>query len=192
MNMKKFKELEKIVKKHFPDARWEEERLSWFAETKPNSKDKWEQPETLVAFDKEASKKFYSYMSTNGWDSEGNIEIGVRKNIFESYLKQIPTFEDFVNESYKRPSPTTKIAGEYRVTWGRYPSLDAMVSVAGFERENDDSDSLYLMDDDDYKPLIGSLIVKNKDMSKLEKGIEVKAKTTIGDHDAIIRRIGDL
>lgn len=107
-------------------------------------------------------------------------------------MKKIPTFDDFINESYKRPSPTTKIAGEYRVTWGKYPSLDAMIKIAGFERENDDSDSLYLMDDDKHKSLIGSLIVKNKDMSKLEKGIEVKAKTSIGDQEAIIRRVSDL
>ena len=107
-------------------------------------------------------------------------------------MKKLPTFEEFINESYKRPSATTKIAGEYRISWGKYPALDAIVRVAGFERQDDDSDSLYLMDDDPQKPKIGSIIVKNKDMNKLEKSIEVKAKTSIGDQDAIIRRIGDL
>jgi hypothetical protein len=96
MNKKKFKELEKIVKKHFPDAKWDEDGLHWIALTKPNNNDAWEQPETLITFDKEASKKFYSYMSSNAWDDQGNIEIGVRKKIFENV---IPTFEEFINEN---------------------------------------------------------------------------------------------
>jgi hypothetical protein len=97
--MKKFDELEKIVKKHFPNAKWDEKQQAWLAVTRPNSKDQWDQPETMVTFDKEASKKFYSYMSSNSWDNEGNIQIGVRKNIFENYMKHIHTFESFIAES---------------------------------------------------------------------------------------------
>lgn len=100
--MKKFDELEKIVKKHFPYAKWDEKGQAWIAVTRPNSKDQWEQPETLVAFDKEASKKFYSYMSSNSWDNEGNIQIGVRKNIFENYMKHIHKFDSFLNEAAKQ------------------------------------------------------------------------------------------
>lgn len=96
--MRKFKELEKIVKRHFSDAVWDKKQQRWTAKTKPNSKDRWEQPETLVAFDNDASKKFYSYMSGNSWDDEGNISIGVRKNIFENNMRYIPTFEQFVTE----------------------------------------------------------------------------------------------
>jgi hypothetical protein len=93
-----FKELEKIVYKHFPDAKWNEKHLRWYATTKPNSKDSWAQPETLIKFDNEASKNFYSQMSSNSWDEEGNITIGVRTRIFENILN----YSDFLNE--KKPA----------------------------------------------------------------------------------------
>lgn len=95
---KDFKELEKIVLKYFPDAKWDEKTLKWKAETKPNPKDSWDEPDALQKFDAEASKKFYSKMSGNSWDNEGNITIGVR-SLFEDYVL---TFSDFLNE--KKPA----------------------------------------------------------------------------------------
>jgi hypothetical protein len=96
--MKDFKELEKIVHKHFPNAKWNEKQLKWDATTKPNSKDAWDEPEALTKFNAEASKKFYSNMSGSSWDNEGNITIGVR-SLFEDYILN---FSDFLNE--KKPA----------------------------------------------------------------------------------------
>jgi len=98
MKSKDFKELEKIVLKHFPNARWDEKTLKWSAETKPNPKDSWDEPEALRKFDAEASKKFYSKMSGSSWDNEGNITIGVR-SLFEDHVL---TFAGFLNE--KKPA----------------------------------------------------------------------------------------
>jgi hypothetical protein len=107
-------------------------------------------------------------------------------------MKNIPTFENFITESYKRVSSTTKIAGKYKVLVGKYPTVSATVTVAGFERQSDDSDSLYLDDSDEFKPMFGGFIVKNSDMKKLEKGIEVIATLSNDGTNAKIKRIGDL
>lgn len=95
--------------------------------------------------------------------------------------------ESVINEAYKRPEG--KVSGKYEVIVGKNPVV--ITNIAGFEREGDSTDSLYLMDDDELKPQVGSFIVKNSDMPKLEKGIQVKCKTTKGE-DARIKRIGDL
>jgi hypothetical protein len=97
--------------------------------------------------------------------------------------------EGTVYEAYKVVGPTTKIAGKYEIT------IDSKVvntSVAGFERENDDSDSLYFMDNDPLRDTIGSLTVKNSDMPKLEKGTVVKAVGTKNKKEVKIKRVGDL
>ena len=91
-------------------------------------------------------------------------------------MKHIHTFESFINEAYKQVPYNKKVTGTYEVTCG---SEKTEVSVAGFERENDDSDSLYLMDNDAMKSKWGGLIVKNSEMPKLEKG---------GIHNAIISK----
>lgn len=59
----------------------------------------------------------------------------------------VPTSEDFqkslkeeVNESYKNIPYNVKIAGEYEITIN---GKKEFTRVAGFERQNDDSDSLY-------------------------------------------------
>ena len=100
--------------------------------------------------------------------------------------------ESVVKESYKQIPYNVKVAGKYEVLVGRYPTVSATVTVAGFERQNDDSDSLYLDDSDEFKPMFGGFIVKNSDMKKLEKGITVNAVTSKDNKDAKITRIGDL
>jgi hypothetical protein len=104
-------------------------------------------------------------------------------------MKHIPSFNEFITEAYKQVGPLVKIAGKYEVIIG---GNKENITVAGFERQNDDSDSLYLMDSDKLKPIIGSLIVKNSDMFKLEKGTTVKAITSKGNQDVKIKRIGNL
>lgn len=108
----------------------------------------------------------------------------------------VPTSEDFqkslkeeVSESYKNIPYNVKIAGEYEIMIN---GKKEFTRVAGFERQNDDSDSLYLMDEDPLKKSLGSFIVKNKDMFKLEKGTTVKAVTTKTSEDIKIKRIGNL
>ena len=103
-------------------------------------------------------------------------------------MKRVKLFEQFIDESYKKVPYDKKIAGEYQVMVG---NQDVKVKVAGFEREDDTSDSLYLMDDDKFKDKFGSFIVKNSDMPKLEKGTQITCKTSKGE-DAKIKRIGDL
>jgi hypothetical protein len=95
---KDFKEFEKIVIKYFPNASWNESTLKWEAKTKINPKDSWDQPEDLAKFDAEASKKFYSKMTGNSWDNEGNVTIGLR-SVFEDYVL---SYSDFLNE--KKPA----------------------------------------------------------------------------------------
>lgn len=104
-------------------------------------------------------------------------------------MKHIHTFEQFVNEAYKQVPYNKKVTGKYEVTCG---SKKYEVVVAGFERENDDSDSLYLMDDDAMKSEWGGIIVKNSDMPKLEKGGIHKATISKTKEECKIRRIGDL
>ena len=108
----------------------------------------------------------------------------------------VPTSEDFqkslkeeVSESYKNIPYNVKIAGEYEIMIN---GKKEFTRVAGFERLNDDSDMLYLMDEDPLKKSLGSFIVKNKDMFKLEKGTTVKAVTTKTKEDIKIKRIGNL
>jgi hypothetical protein len=104
-------------------------------------------------------------------------------------MKNIKSFEDFLNETYRAVPGTVKIAGQYEITIG---SKIETTRVAGFERQDDDSDSLYFMDEDPLRDTLGSLIVKNSDMFKLEKGAAVKAKGTKDGKEVKIKRIGDL
>ena len=104
-------------------------------------------------------------------------------------MKHIQDFESFLNEAYKQIPGDMKISGKFEI------SIDGkkyFTKVAGFEREGDDTDSLYLMDEDPLKVEHGSFIVKNSDMPKLSKGIEVKGKCTKHGTSAKLKRIGDL
>jgi hypothetical protein len=97
--------------------------------------------------------------------------------------------ESTVAESYRTVPYNVKISGEYEITIGTKVET---TKVAGFERQNDDSDSLYFMDEDPLIDTIGSLIVKNSDMPKLQKGTVVKAKASKSGQEVKIKRIGDL
>ena len=101
-------------------------------------------------------------------------------------MKHIHTFESFVNESYRQVPYNKKVTGVYEVTCG---SKKSTVEVAGFEREGDDTDSLYLMDSDPMKPEWGGLIVKNSDTPKLEKGGFIQATISKTKEACKIRQI---
>jgi hypothetical protein len=103
-------------------------------------------------------------------------------------MKKVKLFEDFINEAYKQVPYNVKIAGVYKVD---IDDAECTVKVAGFERQGDDTDALYLMDTDPYKSLLGSLIVKNKDMFSLPKGKTVKAHSTT-NNNVTITRLRDL
>jgi hypothetical protein len=103
-------------------------------------------------------------------------------------MKHIKLFEQFVNEAYKPVPYNVKIAGVYKVDDG---DAKFIVKVAGFERQGDDTDALYLMDSDPHKAALGSIIVKNKQMMTLSKGKSVYAQTTTGN-DVKIERVSDL
>lgn len=104
-------------------------------------------------------------------------------------MKHIHTFSSFLGEAYKQIPYNVKISGEYEITIN---SKIITTKVAGFERENDDSDLLYLMDNDPLKAEHGSFIVKNSDMPKLQKGTLVKAMCSKHGIPATLKRIGDL
>ena len=104
-------------------------------------------------------------------------------------MKHLKTFESFLNEAYKPIPYNVKISGKYEIT---VDGKTETTLVAGFERQDSDNDSLYLMDSDPLRSTIGSLIVKNSDMFKLEKGTKVNATTTKGGKSVNIKRVGDL
>jgi hypothetical protein len=104
-------------------------------------------------------------------------------------MKYIKLYEDFINKAYKDIPHNVKIAGKYEIT---IDGKTVSTSVAGFERENDDSDSLYFMDEDKLRDTIGTLIVKNSDMPKLQKGTTVKAIGSKNNKEVKIKRIGDI
>jgi len=104
-------------------------------------------------------------------------------------MKHLHTFESFLNEAYRNIPGNMKIAGKFSITVGN-DSFETL--IAGFERDGDDTDSLYLMDEDEARVKYGSFIVKNSDMPKLSKGQEVMGITTIGNKQAKLKRIGDL
>jgi hypothetical protein len=104
-------------------------------------------------------------------------------------MKHIHTFESFLNESYKRPASDMKISGKFEITikGDKYTT-----NIAGFEREGDDTDALYLMDEDPLKVKHGSFIIKNSDMPKLSKGSVIKGKCSKHGEPVTLKRIGDL
>ena len=104
-------------------------------------------------------------------------------------MKNLHTFEEFLNEAYRNIPATMKIAGKYEITIG---SKTELTQVAGFERQDDNNDSLYLMDDDLLKAEHGSFIVKNSDMPKLSKGMSVKGVCSKHNTPVSLKRIGDL
>jgi len=104
-------------------------------------------------------------------------------------MKHLHTFESFLNEAYRNIPGNMKISGKFSITVGN-DSFETL--IAGFERDGDDTDSLYLMDEDEARVKYGSFIVKNSDMPKLSKGQEVMGITTIGNKQAKLKRIEDL
>ena len=104
-------------------------------------------------------------------------------------MKHIKTFDNFLNEAYRNIPATMKIAGKYEITIG---SKTELTQVAGFERQDDVNDSLYLMDDDPLKTEHGSFVVKNSDMPKLSKGMSVKGACSKHDTPVSLKRVGDL
>jgi hypothetical protein len=92
-------------------------------------------------------------------------------------------------EAYKPIPYNVKIAGQYEITTD---SGVVNTKIAGFERQNDDSDSLYFMDGDPLRDTLGSIIVKNSDMFKLQKGTAVKAVGSNNKKEVKIKRVGDL
>jgi len=98
-------------------------------------------------------------------------------------MKKVKLFKEFVSE-YRNVAYDTQIPGEYELVIG---ANKYSINVAGFEREGDKTDSLYLMDNDPRKDIIGSVIVKNSDMKRLSKGETVSAKTSKGEEAKITR-----
>jgi hypothetical protein len=110
-------------------------------------------------------------------------------------MKHIHTFTSFVNESvdeaYKQVPATMKISGKFVIKVGT--EQNDTILIAGFERNDDTTDSLYMMDsDDDKKAKWGSFIVKNSDMPNISKGKDVWGKTSKGNLPVKLIRIGDL
>jgi hypothetical protein len=89
-------------------------------------------------------------------------------------MKKVKLFEEFISE-YKNVAYDTQISGEYELVIG---AKKYNINVAGFEREGDKTDSLYLMDNDPQKEIIGSVIVKNSDMIKMSKGTKIDVSTS--------------
>jgi hypothetical protein len=56
------------VEKHFPNAKWIEDKKSYLVKVNPNKKDRWEKPESIVEFEKNSNRRY----DTN-WDDEGNV-----------------------------------------------------------------------------------------------------------------------
>lgn len=104
-------------------------------------------------------------------------------------MGHIHTFESFINEAYKQIPYNVKISGEYEIV---IDGKTVVTKVAGFERQSDDSDLLYLMDSDLLKDEHGGFIVKNSDMQKLQRGTVVNATCSKHGTPATLKRIGDL
>jgi hypothetical protein len=104
-------------------------------------------------------------------------------------MKHVKLYEDFIAEAYKQVPYNMKISGKFEIT---IKGKTVETLIAGFERENDDSDSLYLMDNDPLKDEHGSFIVKNSDMPKLSKGLPVNGKCTKHGTPVKLKRIGDV
>ena len=128
----------------------------------------------------ELSSFLYMHYKTVEFKSTNGTNVTFKHN-------DMVTFQ--INESYKQIPYNMKISGKFEITInGKLHNTN----IAGFERQDDDNDSLYLMDEDPLKAEHGSFIVKNSDMPKLSKGISVKAVCTKHNTQATLKRIGDL
>jgi hypothetical protein len=104
-------------------------------------------------------------------------------------MKHVQTFENFLNEAYKRIPSDMKISGKFEITIN---GKTHTTKIAGFEREDDSNDSLYLMDEDPLKNEHGSFIVKNADMPNLSKGKVVNGVCSKHNTPVTLKRIGNL
>lgn len=88
------------------------------------------------------------------------------------------TFE-FAKGGYTRPAYDLKTTGDYEFS----TNLDAIYQfrVAGFEREGNDTDSLYLDDlETRAKRDLGTIIIKNNAWKKLANGLTIRATSSTG------------
>lgn len=104
----------------------------------------------------------------------------------------VPSYSEIKPEYAK--GGYVKVPGDVKITGiYEFKTKDKVrtLMVNGFERENDDSDSLYLDDEDENKSEIGSVIVKNSAMRKMAKGNPVTAITSRSKEKGTLTRIKD-
>jgi hypothetical protein len=88
------------------------------------------------------------------------------------------TFE-FAKGGYTRPAYDLKTTGDYEFRTNSGSTYE--FTVAGFEREGDDTDSLYFDDlDSTSKRDLGTIVIKNNAWKKLASGQTIRAISSTG------------
>lgn len=96
----------------------------------------------------------------------------------------------YAGGGYIRPSYDTKVSGKY--DFKTNTGVGYEIAVVGFERKNDDSDSLYFDDSESTaKKELGSIIIKNNSWKNLSKGKTIIATSGTGINGKLTR-IGNL
>jgi hypothetical protein len=96
----------------------------------------------------------------------------------------------YAGGGYIRPSYDTKVSGKY--DFKTNTGVGYEIAVVGFERKNDDSDSLYFDDSESTaKRELGSITIKNSSWKNLSKGKTIIATSDTGINGKLTR-IGNL
>jgi hypothetical protein len=91
----------------------------------------------------------------------------------------------FEKGGYTRPPHDMPIYGVYKFS---SKIGDFILKVYHFERNDDTTDSLEIQDE--LRPKLGSIIIKNSAWKRLSKGLPIKAKTDRGNYNGTLIRLG--
>jgi hypothetical protein len=86
---------------------------------------------------------------------------------------------------YTRPAIDMPISGVYKFS---SKIGDFTLKVYNFERNDDTTDALEIQDE--LRPELGTIIIKNSAWKRLSKGLPIKAKTYRGNYNGTLIRLG--
>lgn len=138
---------------------------------------------TFVMSSKPKIAESQYYYQTNSFNTRQALPY-----IIDQITDMFESSKEYAKGGYVRVPGDVKITGIYEF---KTKDQVRILMVNGFERHKDDSDSLYLDDEDKNKPEIGSVIVKNSAMRKMAKGNPVTAITSRSNEKGTLTRIKD-
>jgi GNAT superfamily N-acetyltransferase len=141
----------------------------------------WSKENGAKEIEIDAYKKSLKFWENVGYKIEPEFQvIGGYKQDYKTGTKQL-----YSKGGYTRPAIDMPISGVYKFS---SKIGDFTLKVYNFERNDDTTDALEIQDE--LRPKLGTIIIKNSAWKRLSKGLPIKAKTYRGNYNGTLIRLG--